>query len=103
MDAFMCYGPVVPDGYGVCYNPHPDYILICISSFKSCVDTMSSEFARTLETCLVDMRDLCLSAVEGLVTKDENHMLVNLKEGVGENVLVIPAEGVNVPQYNTSV
>src|SRR6218665_1919047 len=62
MDAFMCYGPVVPDGYGACYNPHPNYILVCISSFKSCEGTVSSPFAATLEASFRQMKELCLSA-----------------------------------------
>ena len=62
MDAFMCYGPVVPDGYGACYNPHPDYILVCISSFSSCDDTASHFFAMTLESSLMQMKELCLTA-----------------------------------------
>jgi hypothetical protein len=44
MDAFMCYGPVVPDGYGVCYNPHPHNILVCITSFKRHSETRSDYF-----------------------------------------------------------
>lgn len=69
MDAFMCYGPVVPDGYGACYNPHPNYILVCISSFKSCEGTVSSHFAAILESSFRQMKELCLSA---------NHAAMNL-------------------------
>ena len=60
MDAFMCYGPVVPDGYGICYNPHSDYILVCISSFKSSDETDSAFFAATLEGSMLQMKELCL-------------------------------------------
>ena len=60
MDAFMCYGPVVPDGYGACYNPHEDYMLYCISSFSTCEATKSDRFAFALEDSLLQMYDLCL-------------------------------------------
>ncbi|XP_016111094.1 choline O-acetyltransferase-like [Sinocyclocheilus grahami] len=30
-EMFCCYGPVVPDGYGVCYNPRPAHVLFCVS------------------------------------------------------------------------
>jgi choline O-acetyltransferase len=55
----MCYGPVVPDGYGACYNPHEDYILVVISSFKSCDQTGSDNFAFTLEESFLQMKELC--------------------------------------------
>ncbi len=64
MDAFMCYGPVVPDGYGVCYNPHPDNILVAITSFNSCGETRSDTFAYTLEGVFREMKELC-DAVKG--------------------------------------
>ena len=64
MDAFMCYGPVVPDGYGVCYNPHPEWILVCVTSFKRHHDTHSDHFAFTLESSLLQMQELCLKTRE---------------------------------------
>ena len=59
MDAFMSYGPVVPDGYGVCYNPHPNNIVVCIAAFKSNAETQSDHFALTLESSLLQMQELC--------------------------------------------
>ena len=53
MDAFMCYGPVVEDGYGACYNPHPNYILVCVSSFKKDDSTNSTAFARFIYILLI--------------------------------------------------
>ncbi|CAK9812001.1 Carnitine O-acetyltransferase [Anthophora quadrimaculata] len=53
--SFMCYGPVVPEGYGCCYNPRPTDILIACSSFKSCADTSSKKFANILEEVLHNM------------------------------------------------
>lgn len=61
MDAFMCYGPVVEDGYGACYNPHPDYILVCLSSFKKEESTNSTAFARSLEKTFDQMKQICES------------------------------------------
>ena len=59
MDAFMCYGPVVPDGYGVCYNPHPQEMVVAITSFNSCGETRSDYFAFTLESTFMQMKELC--------------------------------------------
>nr|XP_004657903.2 choline O-acetyltransferase [Jaculus jaculus] len=59
MEMFCCYGPVVPNGYGACYNPQPETILFCISSFHSCPETSSAGFADAVAASLVDMRDLC--------------------------------------------
>ncbi|CAF0786065.1 unnamed protein product [Brachionus calyciflorus] len=57
--SFMCYGPVVHDGYGCAYNPKPNYILFAISSFKSCTTTSSKMFAESLERSLNEIYDLC--------------------------------------------
>ncbi|NWZ75540.1 CLAT acetyltransferase, partial [Poecile atricapillus] len=59
MEMFCCYGPVVPNGYGACYNPQPEHILFCISSFKECNETSSDRFAKAVEESLLAMRDLC--------------------------------------------
>ncbi|XP_068114936.1 choline O-acetyltransferase [Hyperolius riggenbachi] len=60
MEMFCCYGPVVPNGYGACYNPQSEHILFCISSFKDCKETSSTLFAKALEESLTEMKDLCL-------------------------------------------
>lgn len=54
------YGAVVPDGYGVCYNPRAESIMFCISSFYSSPETSSDFLARSLEGSLLQMRELCL-------------------------------------------
>ncbi|NWV67133.1 CLAT acetyltransferase, partial [Malurus elegans] len=59
MEMFCCYGPVVPNGYGACYNPQPEHILFCISSFKECKETSSGMFAKAVEESLLAIRDLC--------------------------------------------
>ncbi|KAL7648792.1 UNVERIFIED_CONTAM: hypothetical protein RMT77_000699 [Armadillidium vulgare] len=57
-DSWMGYGPVCPDGYGASYNPHPDYIVFCLSAFNSCEVTSTLEFGRNLERALDDMKTL---------------------------------------------
>ncbi|XP_020281994.1 carnitine O-acetyltransferase-like [Pseudomyrmex gracilis] len=54
----LCYGPVVPDGYGCCYNPRPKDISFACSSFRSCEETDTKDFARVLQQMLCDMRDI---------------------------------------------
>ncbi|XP_073430934.1 choline O-acetyltransferase isoform X2 [Dendrobates tinctorius] len=60
MEMFCCYGPVVPNGYGACYNPQPENILFCISSFHDCKETSSDMFAKALEESLTAMGNLCV-------------------------------------------
>ena len=81
MDAFMCYGAVVPDGYGACYNPHPDYILVVITSFNTCGETQSDFFAFTLEGSFMQMKELCVK----LSQAKENG--VNLSQSTQESNL----------------
>ncbi|XP_061796068.1 choline O-acetyltransferase [Nerophis lumbriciformis] len=59
VEMFCCYGPVVPDGYGVCYNPQSDHFVFSVSSFRESPHTCSSKFVNSLERGLLDMRDLC--------------------------------------------
>jgi len=56
--SFMGYGAVVPDGYGVSYNPYPTSIIFCICSFHSSEVTNSREFANQLQISLTDMQAL---------------------------------------------
>lgn len=51
----MCYGPVVEDGYGICYNPRDDDMLFAVSSFSSCKETCSDGMAKSLSDSLADM------------------------------------------------
>uniref|UniRef100_A0A6J0TPP3 Carnitine O-acetyltransferase isoform X1 n=2 Tax=Pogona vitticeps TaxID=103695 RepID=A0A6J0TPP3_9SAUR len=57
-DCVMCFGPVVPDGYGVCYNPMADHINFAISAFNSCAETNAARMAHYLQKALLDMRQL---------------------------------------------
>uniref|UniRef100_A0A8C4YV47 Carnitine O-acetyltransferase n=1 Tax=Gopherus evgoodei TaxID=1825980 RepID=A0A8C4YV47_9SAUR len=60
-DCVMCFGPVVPDGYGVCYNPMDDHINFAMSAYNSCAETNAARLAHYLEKALLDMRLLLQS------------------------------------------
>ncbi|XP_017551917.1 carnitine O-acetyltransferase [Pygocentrus nattereri] len=57
-DCVMCIGPMVPDGYGVCYNPMDDHINFAVTAFNSCEDTNATKLSRCLEDALLDMNSL---------------------------------------------
>lgn len=57
----MCYGPLVNDGYGCCYNPRDEDINFGISTFRSCEQTSAISFKESLENSLDDMQDLLVS------------------------------------------
>uniref|UniRef100_A0AAV2ISI5 Carnitine O-acetyltransferase n=1 Tax=Knipowitschia caucasica TaxID=637954 RepID=A0AAV2ISI5_KNICA len=57
-DCVMCFGPVVSNGYGVCYNPMEDHINFAVSSFNTCNETNAETFAQTVRGALLDMRTL---------------------------------------------
>ncbi|XP_047459271.1 choline O-acetyltransferase [Mugil cephalus] len=59
VEMFCCYGPVVPNGYGACYNPQSDHIIFSVSSFRESQQTCSAEFVKCVVQGLLDMRDLC--------------------------------------------
>ncbi|XP_061788008.1 choline O-acetyltransferase-like [Nerophis lumbriciformis] len=64
VEMFCCYGPVVPNGYGACYNPQPDHIVFCVSSFWESTQTSSAVFAKALNEGLLEIRDLCNAATK---------------------------------------
>lgn len=59
VEMFCCYGPVVPNGYGACYNPQSDHIIFCVSSFWENTETSSTVFVKALNEGLLEIRDLC--------------------------------------------
>ncbi|KAG8447994.1 hypothetical protein GDO86_015189 [Hymenochirus boettgeri] len=61
IDCVMCFGPVVPDGYGVCYNPMEDHINFSVSAFNSCAETNAARLAHYLERALCDIQQLIQS------------------------------------------
>ena len=75
----MCYGPVVPEGYGCCYNPRLKDILFACSSFKSCNDTSSKRFANAgcffyNSSCRMEDEDLSV----GKPQKNVGYPLISL-------------------------
>ena len=59
-DAFVCFGPLVNDGYGVCYNLMPNQILAGLGARKHDPETNVDGFRQVLGQSLQDMHDLCL-------------------------------------------
>ncbi|XP_048375993.1 carnitine O-acetyltransferase-like isoform X2 [Stegostoma tigrinum] len=59
-DCVMCFGPMVPDGYGVWYNPLEDHINFTVSAFNCCEETNAESFSKSLEIALSDMQNLVL-------------------------------------------
>lgn len=57
-DCVMCFGPVVPNGYGVCYNPMNNHINFAVSAFNSCKETAAAQLAQAVVDALLDMRTL---------------------------------------------
>ncbi|XP_017260849.2 carnitine O-acetyltransferase isoform X2 [Kryptolebias marmoratus] len=55
-DCVMCFGPVVLDGYGICYNPMEDHINFAVSAFNTCAETSAAGLAQAVEDALLDMR-----------------------------------------------
>lgn len=62
--AFMCYGPLVEDGYGICYNPRDDDMLFAVSAFPGCCETNAREMGMALYDALNDMFSLLVRAGE---------------------------------------
>lgn len=60
---FLCFGAVVEDGYGICYNPQEDRIYISVSSFRKCPHTDSVLFAKKLTESLREMKDIFKTTV----------------------------------------
>jgi len=57
-DSVMCYGPSVPDGYGVCYNMNENFINVSISSFFTSPQTSSVVFGEHLVQTLGEFKAL---------------------------------------------
>ena len=67
-DIFLCFGAVVPDGYGVCYNPQEKQVIFSVSSFHSCPETDSLRFLGKLTETMTEMHAV-LTASKGLNAK----------------------------------
>uniref|UniRef100_A0A671KJD1 Carnitine O-acetyltransferase b n=1 Tax=Sinocyclocheilus anshuiensis TaxID=1608454 RepID=A0A671KJD1_9TELE len=57
-DSVMCFGPLAPDGYAVCYNPQPDHVHFSVTAFNCCEETNAEKLALTLERSLRDLQEL---------------------------------------------
>ena len=57
-DSVMCYGPSVPDGYGVCYNIYEDCFNVSISSYFTSPQTSSVVFAEHLVQTFAEFKSL---------------------------------------------
>lgn len=55
-EAFMCYGPLVPDGYGCCYSPRSHDMCFGISAFNSDPTTSAGDFKLALQEVLLEMQ-----------------------------------------------
>uniref|UniRef100_UPI00358F85D5 carnitine O-acetyltransferase-like isoform X2 n=1 Tax=Myxine glutinosa TaxID=7769 RepID=UPI00358F85D5 len=53
-----CFGAVVPDGYGVCYNSLKSSINFYLSAFQSATETDASQLSDSLRKSLIDMERL---------------------------------------------
>ncbi|RWS23833.1 hypothetical protein B4U80_04622, partial [Leptotrombidium deliense] len=61
-DSFMCYGPLVKDGYGCCYNPTKNQIVFGLSAFRADIgNTDILKFKETLEDTLHTMNEIMLT------------------------------------------
>ncbi len=65
---FLTFGAVVEDGYGVCYNPQEDQLLLAVSSWHHYPNTDSQLFGSRLAESLREMKDV-LVASKGLSSK----------------------------------
>ncbi|KAM3606652.1 uncharacterized protein V6R79_020638 [Siganus canaliculatus] len=75
VEMFCCYGPVLPNGYGACYNPQADHIIFSVSSFHESPQTCSAEFVECLVQGLLDMRDLCNKCNSGETVQRQGQTL----------------------------
>ena len=67
-DVFLCFGAVVPDGYGVCYSPQDNRTVFVVSSFRSCLETDSQVFGAKLMESMREMKEVLVKA-NGLAAK----------------------------------
>jgi len=56
------FGPVVPDGYGICYNPQEDSLCLAISSFNNSPETNSEDFIKSLTNAFLHMQRILTQA-----------------------------------------
>ncbi|XP_033124898.1 carnitine O-acetyltransferase-like [Anneissia japonica] len=57
-DSTLCFGPVVPDGFGVCYNPKSKHINFAVSAFNTSPETDAKIMSVKLTESLADMHNI---------------------------------------------
>nr|AMQ24276.1 catalase [Epinephelus coioides] len=57
-DSVMCFGPLVPDGYAICYNPQADHVHFSITAFNCCEETHAETLALTLKNTWCQLQEL---------------------------------------------
>ncbi|XP_055298484.1 carnitine O-acetyltransferase-like isoform X3 [Sitodiplosis mosellana] len=67
--SFMCYGPAVDDGYGICYNPRNDDIILAVSAIKSNPVTSAKAMGQHLTDAFEHMHRLLSKAGERRLSK----------------------------------
>lgn len=67
-DLCMGFGPVVPNGYGVCYNPKEEDLLFSVSAYNSSPETDAYKFGDKLSESLRDLKKV-LQEAEALSSK----------------------------------
>ncbi|XP_065068504.1 carnitine O-acetyltransferase-like isoform X2 [Rhopilema esculentum] len=59
-DTVLCFGPVVPDGYGVCYNPLEKQLNFAVAAFNSNPETNAGRFGESLKQSFDDIQKILL-------------------------------------------
>lgn len=62
--SFMSYGPAVEDGYGICYNPRDNDIILAVSARNSNNETSAKELGEYLSEAFLHMRRVVLSGAK---------------------------------------
>uniref|UniRef100_A0A3Q2XMK1 Carnitine O-acetyltransferase b n=1 Tax=Hippocampus comes TaxID=109280 RepID=A0A3Q2XMK1_HIPCM len=57
-DSVMCFGPLVPDGYAICYNPQSDHVHFSITAFNCCEETNAETLGVAVRETLCQLHEL---------------------------------------------
>lgn len=63
-EACLVFGPTVPDGYGVCYNPQEKQVILGVSAFNCCPETDSKRFKDSIQQSLLDMKSVLEGSIQ---------------------------------------
>jgi carnitine O-acetyltransferase len=55
-ETYLIFGPTVPDGYGICYNPGAKKLMFGVTTFNSNPTTNTGHLASFLQRSLDDMQ-----------------------------------------------